>query len=163
MKPASPGRVTLRLIVAILIAFVFHAAYDSEISIGAARPSISLTVLLIASLFATAETGAWIGFLTGILESAYSAQFVGSYIVTRTLAGFLVGLLEERIFRDNLFVAVATVCSGTFFVEMCFFVFAPQPHPVQWFKLTALQAVYNSLLAIPIYGLFKLVVLKRSN
>src|SRR5258707_1283391 len=104
MSPAPAGRRTTRLVVVLLLAFALHAAFGRRLTIAGARPSLSLTALLAACLFTDGETGAWLGFLAGMLEASFAARFIGSIIVTRTLAGFLVGFLEERIFRDNVFV-----------------------------------------------------------
>jgi rod shape-determining protein MreD len=163
MSPDPPARNSGRLAIALLIAFALHAAYASDLTIAGARPSLSLTALLTACLFTNCETGAWLGFLAGLLEAAFAARFIGSYIVTRTLAGFLVGLLEERIFRDNIFVAVATVFVGTLFVDTCFFLFAPQPQALRWFSGALTQAVYNMVLAIPLYFLFKRLAPRRAH
>jgi rod shape-determining protein MreD len=163
MRAASPTVSATRLVAILLVAFVVHAAYDGRLAIGAAHPSISLTVLLTSALFVNAETGAWLGFMAGLLEASYTPRFVGSYIVTRTLAGFLVGLLEERIFRDSIFVAVTTVFVGTLFVDTCFFAFAPQRNAALWFKLSLYEAFYNAILSVFVYGFFKKWVLKPAN
>ena len=163
MRPAVPVVRMGRLVVLLLGAFVFHAAYDGRLAIGPAQPSLSLTALLTSALFVSPETGAWIGFVSGLLEASYSPRFVGSYIVTRTLAGFLVGMLEDRIFRDSVFVAVATVFLGTLFVDVVFFAFAPQTRVLLWFKVSLLEAVYNGVLAVFYYWLFKKLVVRPSN
>ena len=155
MRAAAPTVRMTRLVILLVAAFVFHAAYDGRLAFGSAQPSLSLTVLLTSALFVNAETGAWLGFLAGVLEASYSPRFVGSYIVTRTLAGFLVGMLEERIFRDSVFVAIATVFIGTIGVDTVFFAFAPQRQALIWFKLSILQAVYNAVLAIFVYAILK--------
>jgi rod shape-determining protein MreD len=154
----APGRRTLRLVIALLLAFSLHAAYDSRLMVAGAQPNLSLTALLTACLFTDCETAAWLGFLVGLLEASYTARYIGSFIVTRTLAGFLVGLLEERIFRDNVFVAIAAVFLGTLFTNTCFFLFAPQPHAARWFLHALTQAAYNAVLAIPVYAIFKRLI-----
>lgn len=162
MSPPSPGRRTARLVAMLLLAFALHAAFDSRLAIGGARPNLSLTALLTACLFTDCQTGAWLGFLVGLLEAAYASRFIGSFIVTQTLAGFLVGLLEERIFRDNVFVAAATVLLGTLFVDTCFFLFAPQHLATRWFVDTLNEGCYNMVLAAPFYWLFRRVVPRKS-
>jgi rod shape-determining protein MreD len=160
---ANPlGSRSVRMVLALLVAFAVHAAYDHQLSIRSARPSLSLTALLTICLFTNSQRGAWLGFMVGLLEASYASRFIGSFIVTRTLAGFLVGLLDERIFRDNVLVAAATAFVGTLFVDTCFFVFAPQPHALGWFTSTLHEAVYNTVLAIPLYYLFKKLVPRKS-
>lgn len=163
MTPVPPGRKLGRLALALVLAFALNAAYGSRLTIANARPNLSTTALLTACLFADCEMGAWLGFMVGMLEAAFAARFIGSFIVTRTLAGFLVGLLEERIFRDNIFVAAAAVFVGSLFIDACFFLFAPQPHVARWFTSSLMQAAFNCALALPLYLLIKRVILKVSH
>jgi rod shape-determining protein MreD len=149
------GALRVRLGAAILAAFILNAAYGSALQIKDARPNLGLTALLISCLFIGANSSAILGFGLGLLEASYTSMYVGSYIVTRSLAGWLVGLLEERIFRDNLFIAVLIVFLGTLFVHGCFFLFAPQPRVAQWFLRTLYEAAYNTALAIPAYFLIR--------
>src|SRR5579862_3652586 len=113
----SASRRSMRLTLALLIAFVLHVAFDNVLRIGAAVPNLTTTTLLIACLFLGPNEGAALGFLTGLLEGAFVSQDVGSFLVTRSLAGFSVGVLEDRLFRDNLFVAVLTVLVGSALTE----------------------------------------------
>ena len=145
------SRLRIRLVLVLLVAFVLQAAYGSALAIHEARPNLSLTTLLIVCLFADAPTGALLGFLMGLLEAAYTERYVGSFLVTRSLAGWAVGVLDETIFRDNLLVTLLTAPVGTLLVEGCFFLFAPQPHVLRWADRTLLQALYNGLLALPLY------------
>jgi rod shape-determining protein MreD len=147
----NAGRRRVRLTLFVLAAFVLHAAFGSALQIRAARPNLALTALLVASLFTDAGTGAALGFLVGLLEAAYSAFFVGSLLVTRSLAGWVVGALEARIFRDSPLVAVATALTGTFLVEGCFFLFAPQANVLRWLLRVVCQSLYNAALALPLF------------
>ena len=69
--------------------------------------------------------GLWPGVLYASLSGPPHGGF-GSLIVSRTLVGFAVGWLEERIERDNPFLAVALVTAGTALADCLFFLFAPQ-------------------------------------
>lgn len=151
----SATRLRLRLAFALLIGFALHAAFSHSLRIGDARPNLALCVLLIACLFVGPNTGAAFGFLTGLLEGAYVAIHVGSFIVSRSLAGFAVGALEARIFRRNPFVAVLIVLLGTALTEGAFFLFAPQRQVVPWAVRTLYESLYNAALALPLYLLLR--------
>jgi cell shape-determining protein MreD len=91
-------------------------------------------------------------------------MYVGSFLVTRTIAGWQVGLLEERVFRNNLPVALLVVLGGTILTESCFFLFAPEQHVVRWLVWliqTLTGALYNTVLAIPLYLLLRRLVRPR--
>ena len=161
MKPASQAPATVKLALAVVLAFAVHAAFGGHMLIGDARPNLSLTALLTGCLFLTTETGTWLGFSVGLLEASFSARYIGSYIVTRTLSGCFVGMLEDRVFRESVPVAMATAFLGTLAVETCFFAFAPQPDALRTFAGFLLEAAYNSVLAIPVYLLFRRLAPRR--
>jgi rod shape-determining protein MreD len=142
---------SIRLGAVVLFAFTLNAAFGSAMEFHGARPNLAVTTLLLCCLYADANLGAQLGFFLGLLEASFAARYVGSFIVTRSLAGFFVGILEERIFRDSPIVALLVVPAGTLFTEGCFFLFAPQPHVLRWLTRTLLQVLYNTALAIPIY------------
>ena len=142
-------------IVVLVAAFVLQASYSPDMQIAAARPNFAICALLVASLFAGPNVGAIMGFCTGLMEAGAVGDFVGSLIVTRSLAGFTVGALDERIFRDNLFVAVFVVLIGTIFIHECFFLFAPQPHAIKYAIRVLSESLYNAALAIPIYYMLR--------
>src|SRR2546426_12333237 len=92
------------LIGALFVGFVLQAAFASDLQIRSARPNLALATLLVECLFVGSNTGAVLGFLLGLLDGAYAARYVGSLIVSRALAGFGVGILEDRVYRDNVVV-----------------------------------------------------------
>jgi rod shape-determining protein MreD len=145
------GRPGGRLIAAMLLGFVLHAAFASDMTVFGARPNVGLVVLLTAALFADAGQGAAMGFVLGLLEASYVSRFVGSFIVARSLTGFAIGALEERVFRDSVLVAVLVVAGGTFLSDACFFVFAPQPGAARWFGSALGTSAYNAVLAVPAF------------
>jgi rod shape-determining protein MreD len=132
-------------------ASVINVALSPGLSAYSFRPNLGLCCLIVCSLFTGPNTASALGFWAGLLEASYAATDLGSLIVSRTLAGFGVGILEERIFRDHVLVAVAATFLGTLGAEGCFFLFAPQPHAGAWAIATLNEAFANALLATPVY------------
>ena len=149
------ARHTFRLIIAAILIFLLHAAFSDHLAIKSAHPNLALTSLFIICLFENATTGAWIGFLIGSMEGAYVGMYLGSFIVTRTIAGWTIGILEERIFRDSPVVALLITLFGTLFVHAVFYFFAPQPHLIQWIYRVAGEMVMNTIIALPLYYIIR--------
>src|SRR5258708_27382672 len=125
------------LYILVVCACMFHAAYGVEMRIGAARPDLTVTAMLVAAQFSGPNTGAALGFLAGMLEASYTASFIGSFLFTRTLAGYAVGALEERIYRENVRVTMGIVALGTLLVQASFYLVAP-PHHARVYIMRAL-------------------------
>jgi rod shape-determining protein MreD len=148
---AVPPARRIRLALALLAAFILDTAFGRTFEIYGARPNFGLVTLLIACLYVDSNLGAWLGFGLGLLEASYASRYVGSLIVSRSLPGFFVGMLEERIFRDSVFVALLVVLLGTATVEGLFFIFAPQPHVVRYFTRAGTECLLNASAALPVY------------
>src|SRR5437870_236446 len=110
-----------RLVIALLLAFALDKAFGDLLTIRQARPNLVLCTLLIGCLYVGSNSGAALGFLAGLLEASYAAVYIGSFLVSRSLAGFAVGILEERLYRDSPIIALLAVALGTPLVEGCFF------------------------------------------
>lgn len=150
-----------RLAIALFIGFALQVALSNALRIRGIAPHIALTTLLVECLFVGPNTGAVLGFALGLLEGSYASRYLGSFLVTRSLAGFAVGTMEERIFRDNPVVAVATALIGSVLVEGCFFLFVPQTPVLRWARHMLYQALYNAALALPLYFLLRHFLQRR--
>ena len=146
----------------IFVAFVVQTSISGSAVILGAKPNLGLCMLLTGCLFVDANGGAALGFFLGLLEGSFVSFYVGSFIVTRTLAGYSVGLLEQRIYRENILVALSTVLIGTAMVELCFFLFAPQAQVTRWAIRASGESLCNGALAIPLFFVVRRVVGSRA-
>lgn len=160
MTPATRRAAALTL--AVFLAAIVQATYADAVHIRGARPDVLTATALICALFCDANGGAGVGFVAGVLYASLSGPprgGFGSIIVSRTLVGFAVGWLEERIERDNPFLAVALVTAGTLLADCLFFLFAPQRGQIaHWARGMMLTTLYNAVLAYPLYLLIRRMV-----
>ncbi len=154
----TPRGAHWRLPLCVLVGYVIHLTASPRLEAFGARPHIGLTVLAISCLFAGPNLAAGLGFMAGLAEAWANGRYAGSYIVTRSVLGYCVGALDQRVFRDHVLMAVAAAMVATLLANGLFFVFAPQPHYVRWIVRTVMSALYNGALAIPLYFLIRRVV-----
>jgi cell shape-determining protein MreD len=154
----TPPGANWRLPLCVAIGYLGHLVLSARLEAFGARPHIGLTVLAVACLFAGPNLAAFLGFGLGLLESWAVNQYVGSYLVSRSVAGFCVGAMDQRIFRDSVPMAVAAGAVTTLFADVLFFVFVPQPESIRWLTRTLGSALYDGGLAIPIYFAVRRVV-----
>lgn len=162
MRPST--RRVIALYSSVLLAAIAQAVYADALHIHGARPDFLTAATVICALFCDANVGAGLGFLAGLLMASLTSppkSGFGSLIVSRTLIGFAVGWLEERIERDNPLLAIALVTAGTALANGLFFLFAPQRNINHWAHGMVLTTLYNALLAYPLYLLIRLMVGKR--
>ncbi|MEP6756988.1 MAG: hypothetical protein ABJA67_15895 [Chthonomonadales bacterium] len=156
----SDNQRSFRIVGVLLFLFLVQIAIGPILHIRGHYANLSLTGLLVASLYGGAVQGCRLGLLMGILEASFAVRYVGSIIVTRVIAGFVIGSMEERIFRDNIAIACLTAAGGTLAAETLFFVVAPQPAVIRWFTGIVVESVLNGLLGLLVFPLFHLALRK---
>ena len=145
---------TIRLMGTLLCMFLLQIAFGPLLHLQGYSANLALTSLLVASLYGEAVQGCRFGLFMGILEASFAARYVGSIIVSRVIAGVVIGSLEERVFRDNVFIAALTAAVGTLATESLFFLIAPQPHVARWFTGIGVETVLNGILGMLVFPVF---------
>lgn len=146
MKPAAA---IARGALLVLAAFVLDMAIGHRLAFRNVQPDMSLAALTPVALAVRASGGAWLGLFAGVLKGSFVSLAFGSYAVSRCLAGWLTGLLQERFFRDNLFVTVAAGFMASLEADLTFFAFAPQPDAAQYWLSSGATALYTAVWVIP--------------
>lgn len=163
MTPST--RRILALYGAILFASVAQALWADAITVRGARPDLITATAVLCALQCGANEAAFLGFLAGLMMAALTSppkSGFGSLIVSRTVVGFAVGWLEERIERDNPILAVLLVTAGTALAHCFFFLFDPQRSILHWARSMGLGTLYNTIIALPLYLLLRLMIGKRT-
>lgn len=107
-------------IVTLIVAAGLQGNLPHAISIMGAKPDLILVVLISYSLAADPVVGATLGFIAGLIHGSFVGLSLGSFMVTRTITGFLAGLVNTRVFSDNPVVPMLSavwltfVCDGLF-------------------------------------------------
>jgi hypothetical protein len=157
MKPTARQMMALSLVILCATLLQMDLAY--AIRIGRAQPDFIILFIILTSMFCDANGGAALGFWGGLLTATVAApphSGFGGLIVSRTLIGFAIGWLEERIFRDHPLLALALVAAGTALAEGLFFLFDPQHDVTRWARVALLLPMfYNTALALPFYLLVR--------
>src|SRR5207249_1072964 len=76
-----------------------------------------------------------------------AGRWVGSYIVSRTLAGTALGSLGSRFVATNLLVISSAGALGVLAADGLFYLFAPQPGALRWLKISLGEAAANAAIA----------------
>ena len=96
-------------IVCLLVAAGVQGNLPACISIMGAMPDLVLVVLICFSLAEDPEFGAGLGFLAGLIQGSVVGMGMGSLIFTRTITGFVAGLVSTRLFSANAIVPAFSV------------------------------------------------------
>lgn len=121
------------------------------------QPDLLLTVALCAALLSDAVTGAFLGFAAGLFTASLVGQTLGTYLVSRTLAGYVAGRFTTRLFQANAPVIVIGVLVASLSAAALQGLAAP-PHRSSlgiWLRTMAGGAAWNAAFALPVAALLR--------
>lgn len=151
----------MRYIILILLPFISIFLQTTVFSSFSMKGNIPDLVLIFVVFFAllngSARNAAVYGFLCGLLEDLYIGRFIGLNALSKGITAYIIGILEGRVFKENLFVGIISVMIGTFINSLCLLILSLISYNVfhldiNIFPSIGYQTIYNILLAIPIYA-----------
>ncbi len=145
----SPRIVAVVCVLYLMTAFVLDMVLARRIEFHGVRPDLTMAALVPLALTVRRTGGAFLGLLAGALQGSCVSLYMGSFAVSRALAGWTVGLLEQRLFRDSLIVAAAAGLIASLTADSAFFLFAPQPQSALYWLGALGRAAWTALLVIP--------------
>ncbi|MDR3690366.1 MAG: rod shape-determining protein MreD [Fimbriimonas sp.] len=128
-----------------------------QLAFAGSPPDFILVAIVTFSLFSDRRNGAVMGFIGGIVQGAASGGHMATYAFTRTILGFMVGWLTSLEFEGNAAVAFIVNAASTCAAQVAFLLLSPKGAIVPFLLATIVSAVYNGVLAIPLYALLKKV------
>ena len=123
------------------------------------KPDLLLIFVVFWALFHGRAQGAKLGFVTGLLEDLFLGKYIGLNALTKMIVGYLVGTVENKFFKENLFIPVCALFFATI-INSFFYLIAAQLAGIErnlsifvW-ESTLPTAIYNTCLAPLLYGKF---------
>lgn len=128
------------------------------IRFGSVGPDFIIISIGCLSLFSNRRAGTIIGFCGGLLQGALAGTHMAAYAISRAISGFVAGWFTTLEFESGVFVAFLVVAVSTVVAQLLLMFMAP-PSQISAFILATIgSAVYNGVLAIPLYALLRRVV-----
>ena len=145
----------------LIIAIGLYLAIVAQVSIAPAVapfgcvPDFLLLALGLFSMRGGRLSGAMIGFFAGILYGGVAGANIQLYVFSRVIAGLLIGSVSSMEL-DSSFLLASIVSVFTVLIgQGIMILLAPHPNLIGLVGATIETAVYNGVLAIPVYALLK--------
>lgn len=138
-------------VISLFVAAALQANLPGFISLWGAKPDLVLVVLIAYSLADDLEFGAALGFIAGLIQGSAVGLAMGSFIVTRTITGFLAGLVTTRLFSDNPIVPMLSAMWLTLVAEGMFLLANPRAGFALTTRKLGGECVLNALLTLLLY------------
>ena len=148
-------------IISLIIAAGLQGNLPASISIWGAKPDLILVVLIAYALAADPASGAALGFVAGLIHGSAVGLSLGSFIVTRTIVGFLAGLVTTRLFSQNPIVPMLSAAWLTLVSEGLFLLANPRPHLVLVVGRIGGECISNAVLTLLLYWVMRFLDNRR--
>jgi hypothetical protein len=148
------------LVATVLLWFgaVLQGSVAPQIRIGNAYPDFLLVFLSLMCLFTTTSGATILGFFTGLMTGAPAGANLGPHIISRTIAGHVDGWVGAIGFQPNAFWAGVNTLIVTVVAHLLQMFLAPPPGIPAFLAATIASAVYNGVLAMPLYLLLRRIL-----
>ncbi len=143
------------VIVLIWVAAILQQALPPHLAILSFRPDFLLVTTVCLSLCMSRPAATGVGFAAGLLSGAIIGANMTHYIISRCFAGF-VGAWSRRLRFTMNPAVVGLTTAAVFVLAQTLFMFLAAPKNIVGFLGDTIgSAMYNGVLAIPLYALIK--------
>jgi rod shape-determining protein MreD len=111
---------TMRLALLVALAVLLQAAVFPHLRIGGAVPDVALVLTVAVAWRAGPETGASVGFVSGLLVDLYLRTPLGLSALAFALTGAAVGVVQTGLLRQGRWVAPLLGALGGLFGNLVF-------------------------------------------
>lgn len=144
------------IIITIFINFILESTILNRVMFFGVTPNLGLILVVIIALSRGRKTGGLAGIITGLLSDIVFSEVIGIKAFIYFFIGYVVGMSENKLSRENIFIPIIMTIGSTFFYHLMYMAFMfflnNKIYMNGSFKhIFLLELLYNSILVIPLY------------
>jgi len=122
-------------------------------------PNISLLIVMTIALYKGRIYGGLISIVIGLMQDILFSPIIGLNAFIFFFAGYLIGLIENKLIKDNILIPIFLSIIGTIYYNFAYYIFmfflSQEIEFLSFAKnILVVETIYNGLLAIPVYKIF---------
>lgn len=160
------------IIIGLIILFnlIFQSTLFQWVQIYGVVPNTSLILVMSFAIYNGRNKGAAIGSIVGILQDIIFGHTIGLNALVFMVIGYLIGLMDQKISKDNLLIPfVLTVLATVFYEAINLLLLFLLGYRIELLniikKMLIIEVIYNSVVSLGIYyyisKLFKSGLMKK--
>lgn len=147
------------LSIVVLINFLLQSSILPYISVFGVVPNTALIIVISVALYKGRYYGGFTGLVIGIVQDIVFSPVIGVNAFIYFFAGYLVGLVENKLTKENILIPMLFAILGTIYYNFSYYIFMfflSRDIPFLSFAkdILLIETIYNGILAIPIYKIF---------
>ena len=140
----------------VILNFLFQSTIFQYFSIMGVVPNTSLIIIVSFALLSGKRTGAILGLCIGLLQDIFFCDVIGVNTLIYFIIGYLIGLTNQKVFKENMFLPFAFTGFATVFYHIVYFFFmyflSVDVQFVNIIKnIIIIEVFYNSALSVFVY------------
>lgn len=156
MNPDDFRRV-VAIVISLWLAAVLQSGAVAYLEIFGARPDFLLLVGLVWPLVLRPSSGCIVGFFSGALHGWVTTVSLTVNALVRCVVGYVMGMAPRSGFDVDGRSAVVAVFLGTVVTQVAVFFAAPPTDRLGFVRATIGMALYNGVLAFPVFWVVRRV------
>ncbi|KNZ69565.1 rod shape-determining protein MreD [Thermincola ferriacetica] len=150
-----------------IISYIIESTVFSFFPVAGVKPDLILIFVVFYALLKGPQEGVLAGLIGGLTEDIFFGHFIGLNAFPMLVTGFLFGLLEKKVYKENFFIPILTVIAATWLNQSLVFLLGlsiegfPANYVAVFQNVIFPTLIYNSCLSPFIYGKFYKSTQKR--
>jgi len=147
---------SLYFLLLILFALILQTTAFNYLAIYGIKPNLILILVILNGFLRGTREGAFLGFSAGLMQDLVSGGVFGLNALTKLVAGYLAGLGEGRLYRENRVIAAGLTWVCTLGAQLIFYILlllidvsVPLVEALVYIILPS--AFYNALVVLIVY------------
>ncbi len=146
----------LYLLLIIILNFILQTTVFQSFSIDNVVPNTTIIIIIAFALLKGKKVGSFLGICMGLLQDIIFSEVIGVNALIYFFIGYLIGLVDNKVFKDNSWIVVFFIAVATIFYHFLFYMFmyflGLEISFINMFKkVIAFELIYNIILSVPIY------------
>lgn len=147
------------MFIIVVINFILQCTVFQYASIYGVIPNTTLIIVVTIAILKGKHIGGLIGLLAGFLQDILFSPTIGPNAFVLFFIGYTLGMLDQKLYKDNLFIPFVFTAISTFAYHSLYYVllyFLGVSVKFSYFlkRIVLIEIIYNSLLSMPIYKWF---------
>lgn len=138
-----------------IILFILQTTVLQGFRIYGVIPNFPLIFTVVFVLLYGNPTGMIFGIVSGVLQDSFMSKVLSINLIIYSLIAIIIGLMEEKIFKDNFLTPIILVSVSTVFYNLIVFTFMyliKSPIHYSWLlPKIAIEIVENAIIGFFIY------------
>lgn len=138
----------------LILLLTIQTSWLARFTLWGVYPDFALLLTVSVALLFGWRAGGVFGLCAGFFSGVLAAKNIGSFLLSRTLCGVVLGVSDRSFARDNIFAPPLLAALGTLLSDFVVLLMAPTDFPLSWWLFhTPVKMLLHSLLIWPLHFL----------